>query len=443
MPSVLPNSSPAAILESVVAANRAGKQQGIYAVCSAHEQVLRAAFQQALIDGSPLLIEATCNQVNQYGGYTGMQPSDFIGQMRRLADEEGFPIERLILGGDHLGPNPWRNLPAEAAMAKADELVAKYVEAGFRKIHLDASMACADDPTPLSVETIANRAARLCAVAEATADRLGLEELDRPRYVIGTEVPVPGGAQHHDGGPEELQVTAVSDVAETLEAHRQAFMALGLERAHSRIIGLVTQPGVEFDDQHVIDYQPERAQELSRAILNFPNLVFEAHSTDYQTESALTSLVRDHFAILKVGPGVTFAWREALFALSHIEDELYSVDDRSNLRDVLEQCMLSSSEHWAGYYVGDEQAVQLARRYSYSDRIRYYWQRPQVIEAVQRLLANLRTRQCDTLLSQYLPQVQEARRNGLLSSDDPLDWLQFSVRQVLAAYSRACGYGHV
>lgn len=439
------NATGAAVLQELAAANRDGRHQGIYSICSAHEHVLRAALQQALADASPLLIEATCNQVNQYGGYTGMQPADFYEQVQRLAKDEGFPSDQLLLGGDHLGPNPWKHLPAEQAMLEAEVLVTSYVNAGFRKIHLDASMACADDETPLSVTTIAGRAARLCAAAESAVTSLNLEPAFRPRYVIGTEVPVPGGAQHKPGEVEELQVTAVADVAETLQAHHQAFLAQGLSEALTRVVALVTQPGVEFDDQSVIDYQPEQAQALSKAILAFPGLVFEAHSTDYQTEAALSALVRDHFAILKVGPGVTFAWREALFALSHIEDELYpNATERSDLRGVVERRMLADPEHWEAYYQGNEQAQRLARRYSYSDRIRYYWQQPDVLAAVDLLLENIRQRRpADTLLSQYLPQVQAARRLGALVVDDPLDWLRYEVRQVIASYARACGLSSV
>ena len=88
------------------------------------------------------------------------------------------------------------------------------------------------------------------------------------------------------------------------------------------MIGLVTQPGVEFDHHKVIDYVPAKAVALSRSIESVAGMVFEAHSTDYQTPRALADLVRDHFAILKVGPGVTFALREVLWALSDIASEL-------------------------------------------------------------------------------------------------------------------------
>ena len=279
-----------AALQKIAEGNRADGTQGIYSVCSAHRQVIEAAVLQAKADQSLLLIEATCNQVNHEGGYTGMSPNDFRDYVRAIAAEFSFSADQLILGGDHLGPNPWRSEPAAQAIAAAKTMVEGYVRAGFTKVHLDASMACADDPQALSDEVVASRAADLCQAAESVAD-----PASTPYYIIGTEVPVPGGA-HED--LQELAVTRVEDLARTVDIHREVFEARGLQGAWERVIGVVVQPGVEFDHARVIDYQPEKAKALSEAILGYKRLVFEAHSTDYQTEAALTNLVRDHFAIL-------------------------------------------------------------------------------------------------------------------------------------------------
>ncbi|HOZ31261.1 MAG TPA: class II D-tagatose-bisphosphate aldolase, non-catalytic subunit, partial [Tabrizicola sp.] len=92
-----------------------GTPRGITSICSAHPVVLRAALRHGVATGATVLIEATCNQVNHRGGYTGMVPADFAALVARIAAEEGCPMEQVILGGDHLGPNPWRNQPAEAA----------------------------------------------------------------------------------------------------------------------------------------------------------------------------------------------------------------------------------------------------------------------------------------------------------------------------------------
>src|SRR5208283_1564777 len=132
--------------------------------------VLEAGMAQAQRDGSLLCIESTSNQVNQFGGYTGQTPAEFAAFVKEVAKAEGFPQENILLGGDHIGPHVWRAEKASSAMAKARELVQAYVRAGYTKIHLDASMPCADDRAdpqrPLPDELVSERAADLCKAAE-------------------------------------------------------------------------------------------------------------------------------------------------------------------------------------------------------------------------------------------------------------------------------------
>ncbi|QRR11041.1 D-tagatose-bisphosphate aldolase, class II, non-catalytic subunit [Burkholderia sp. MS455] len=431
-----------AVLRMIFDANRADAQRGIYSICSAHRLVLEAACEAARADGSPLLIEATCNQVNHLGGYTGMTPADFRRDVDAIAARCGLAPSALVLGGDHLGPNPWRHRRAADAMREAGAMVAAYIEAGFEKIHLDASMACADDPARLDDRTIAARAAELCRVAEHAAARTGVA----PVYVIGTEVPTPGGEVSGNPGDANgaaiarISVTRSDSIAATLDAHRSAFAAAGLDDAWTRVVAIVAQPGVDFDDRHVLDYDSAKAASLGASILHTPRLVFEAHSTDYQTEGALAALVRDHFAVLKVGPALTFALREALFALTFIEDALIDdVAQRSRLRDVVDAAMRAQPEHWAPYYRGDETEQRLARQFSYSDRIRYYWLQPAVAAAVEQLFGNLARQPVpETLVAQWLPDVYAACRAGGLAKE-PRAWVRHRIRDVIAHYARACG----
>ena len=279
-------------LQELAAARARQQHRGIYSVCSAHPWVLEAAMRRAPTDDHPLLIEATCNQVNQFGGYTGITPADFRDRVREIAAQVGFPPERIVLGGDHLGPNPWQELAAEPAMIHAAEMVRLYVRDGFHKIHLDTSMPCAGDPNPLPEETIAKRAALLCSAAESSSQK------NQPVYVIGTEVPTPGGAAEHAA----IAITSREAAEHAIEVHRQAFAAAGLHAPWDRVIALVVQPGVEFSNESVAEYDPSQAEPLCQVLRDHPRLVFEAHSTDYQRLEALTQLVRDGFAILKVGP---------------------------------------------------------------------------------------------------------------------------------------------
>ncbi|HEY0334162.1 MAG TPA: D-tagatose-bisphosphate aldolase, class II, non-catalytic subunit [Stenotrophomonas sp.] len=420
-----------ALLE-LVARHRQGQPCGVTSICSAHPLVIEASLRHALRHDLPLvLFEATCNQVNQDGGYTGMRPTDFVAFVHDIAARVGVDPARIALGGDHLGPNPWTALDAAAAMDKAETMVAAYVAAGFRKIHLDCSMACAGDPEPLPEAEIVRRAVRLCAAAEAAWHQAGGEA---PVYVVGTEVPVPGGATESIEG---LAVTTPQAALGTVQAHRDAFQAAGLADAWQRVIASVVQPGVEFDHHHVVDYDPAKAHALSQAITTVPGMVFEAHSTDYQTRDALTALVRDHFAILKVGPGLTFALREALWALDAIETEWIAPAQRAKLRDVVLQRMHEQPQHWRKYYHGDAQALRIDLQYSLSDRIRYYWPDPAIEQAREHLFANLRANPPPLpLISQNLPYALHALRNGLCDAD-PASLVMAHLDAVLDDYHYA------
>lgn len=422
-------------LLDIVKRHKAGGRNGIYSVCSAHPFVIEAAIRQAKQDNSPLLIEATSNQVDQFGGYTGMTPVDFRNFVLDLAEQLAFPSERLILGGDHLGPNRWQDLPADQAMDNADALIAAYVAAGFKKIHLDCSMSCAGDPVPLADEVVAERAARLANVAEETAiNSFGSSDVV---YVIGTEVPVPGGAAELLEG---VEVTHPEAAQKTIQCHLTAFEQAGVADCWQRVIGLVVQPGVEFDHTGVIDYCPEKAQALSRVIDEYQNMVFEAHSTDYQPAQAYQDLVRDHFSILKVGPALTFAMREALFNLCAIEEEMVPKAHCSNLKEHIEQTMCIEPGFWQKYYHGDANQQRFARCYSFSDRIRYYWPDEKIQQAQAKLFSNLSQQPMPLpLISQYLPEQFHALRNGEIENT-PKDFVINKVQQVLRIYSAACEF---
>lgn len=419
-------------LWDTVRRHKAGEAVGIYSVCSAHPTILEAAMRQAGEDGSSVLIEATSNQVDQFGGYTGMTPADFSALVHSIADSCSFPRERIVLGGDHLGPNRWQGLAANEAMAHAESLVASYVNAGYTKIHLDCSMSCAGDPVPVGDDLAASRTARLIRVAEDARQAGDSPEL---LYVIGTEVPVPGGAHET---LTELVPTTPGAARQTLARHREAFERAGLGEIWPRIIALVVQPAVEFDHLRVIDYRTEGTRALRTVLDDEPGLVFEAHSTDYQQTAQLEQLVDDHWAILKVGPGLTFAMREALFALESIERELIAAADRSNLQEVIEREMLAMPKYWHGYYEGSPDEQRLARRFSYSDRLRYYWPHPAIVDAERRLYDNLSGTGIPLpLISQFLPAQYARVRSGTVGPD-ARELVIDKVRDALRPYSAAC-----
>ena len=416
-----------AALLALAPARKSGQILAIPSICSAHPVVIAASFAMARARGTPLLIEATCNQVNHEGGYTGMTPQDFRRFVLEIAAAESFDPADLILGGDHLGPNPWTALPATQAMAKACDMVAAYAQAGFGKIHLDASMACADDPTPLPEAVIAARNAQLAAVAEA-------HSATPPVYIIGTEVPVPGGAWEEVEG---LTPTPPQAARATARLQHDAFKAAGIEAAFARVVGLVVQPGVEFGNENVVAYDRPAARALVACLPELP-MLFEAHSTDYQTPAALAALVQDGFGILKVGPGLTFALREALYGLDHIADVLFP--DHASLRAKMETVMLQKPLYWAKYYHGSAQHQYLQRHYSYSDRIRYYWTDPAASAAVVDLMALFGAANIpEPLISQHLGAAYGAVMAGQTAKTAPA-LLRAAVLRALTPYFDAC-YG--
>jgi D-tagatose-1,6-bisphosphate aldolase subunit GatZ/KbaZ len=412
-------------LLDIVRLQKTGHAVGIYAACTANKHVLKAVMRRAADANQPALIEATANQVDQNGGYTGMTPAMFVKYVTEIAAEMSFPMDRVILGGDHLGPLTKSNRPEEEAMFFAEEIVRQYVMAGFTKIHLDTSMHLLDDNAsePLDDATIAQRGARLCAVSEK-AFVIRLQEhphAQEPVYIIGSEVPIPGGAQEHEDG---IHITRPSDCRKTLAAFEHAFRENGLGEAWKRVIGLVVQPGVEFGDSEVFVYDRKAAAELTESLKDWPQGVFEGHSTDYQPKEALRAMVEDGIAILKVGPALTFGLREALFSLEKMEKELYfgKSCQFSNFQEVFEQAMLDQPQNWQKHYHGNAWQLHFARKFSYSDRARYYLPDEKVEESINLLIRNIDNAKIPmTLLSQYMPlQYQSVRKGSIELSAEAL-----------------------
>jgi D-tagatose-1,6-bisphosphate aldolase subunit GatZ/KbaZ len=420
--------------------NRAGRGSGIYSVCSTQSTVLEASMLQAKQDGSILLIESTSNQVDQFGGYTGMKPAGFVGYVHGIAAKVGYHKDDILLGGDHLGPNVWQSENAEPAMAKALELIKAYVKAGYQKIHLDTSMFCTDDEgdrhQPLADEIVASRSAAMAKVAEETHAEFRTGK-PMPVYIIGTEVPIPGGAREKE---DTVTPTTPADASKTIEVTKAAFEAEGLSEAWQRVYGVVVQPGVEFGDDQVFHYKRDAAKGLSEEIMKQDRFVYEAHSTDYQSETDLTKMVQDHYCILKVGPWLTFGYREALFALAMIEEEMLKPKGSatSKLREVIDAVMLAETMYWQKYYSGDEAAQAFKRKYSFSDRLRYYWPRERIQKAVAKLVSNLKENPIPlSLLSQYLPNQFNAVNEGTIANDVEAIIIN-RTQDVIGIYARAC-----
>ena len=414
------------ILRDLILRNRAGEAIGLPCFCTANEHVLLAVLSYAKRTGLPTVIEATCNQVNQYGGYTGMSPADFMEWLSGMAADAGVPMNQLILGGDHLGPNVWKNEPLDVAMEKSRELVKSYVQAGFKKIHIDTSMACGGEPNPTFAQ-IAERAADLCEVAEKYAP-----DPSKLFYIIGTEVPTPGGETEE---PNTLDVTSVARFHDTIQTHRDAWNTRGLDAAWDRVVSVVTQPGVDFGHTSVYPFLPVKAAPLRDAIIDEVGLTYEAHSTDYQSTNALSDLVKNHFFFLKVGPELTFRFREAIWALAQIEEEIIN-DPKSLIRETFEQQMTKDPGYWVNYYNGSDKELRILRTYSYSDRIRYYWTDPEISKSLNLLIANLeQVNLPESIVSQAFMGLDFGE-----VPETPLALIELHIQRCISRYFKAAGH---
>lgn len=397
---------------SVIEAQKRGEAAGVCSVCSAYPLVLEAAMEYAAAHDMPLLLEATANQINQFGGYMGKTPEEFSAMAYEAAGKAGLPKESLILGGDHLGPVIWTAETEAEAMPKAVDMIRAFASAGFSKIHIDTSMNLADDDpgAPVPVAVVARRAAALCKAAEESAPQ-------PPVYVIGSEVPPPGGATENE---DTLEVTSVESLLETIERFKEAFFEKGLDDAWKRVIAVVVQPGVEFSDNNVILYDRAKAAGLTAFVRGMESLVLEGHSTDYQPAALLTNMKQDGIAILKVGPALTFALREGLFALEQIERALYDSEPEggySDFSEALDAAMMKNPSYWIRHYHGSEEEIALKRKYSLSDRCRYYLTDENVAEAIMKLKNNLSLEIPIGLLMQYMPKEAEDVISGMLQPD--------------------------
>ncbi len=417
-------------LRQVIAANRAGLSAAIPSVCSAHPDVIAAALALARDKARPIVIEATSNQVNQDGGYTGMTPAKFADHVAALAAGSGIDADHVILGGDHLGPQVWRAGDADAAMVKAHEMVAAYVKAGFTKIHLDCSEGCKGEPAQLGDDLAATRAAALA--------RTCLDHAPDPAalvFVVGTEVPPPGGARADETGA--IAATTAKAARATLAAHQAAFAAAGIAEGWAQVGGLVVQPGVEFSPMQVHHLPKDRDPGLRAALAGHDGICLEAHSTDYQHPDAYPRLARMGFAFQKVGPALTFGWRRAAYALDQIAG-LAGWRSGAALPAVMEALMLAEPRHWQSHYHGQAAMMRVMRHFGLADRIRYYWPQPAAVAAIDALCADLSSRDLPRpLLAQAFSETQIDRAAELAARQGlglPRAFLAAAVQEALAPY---------
>ncbi len=396
------------------------RKKGVYSICSSNPYVIEASIEFAKEKGDYILIEATPHQVNQFGGYSGMTPEDFKNFVMKIVKEKGMDEDRVILGGDHLGPLPWQNEPSSLAMGKAKELIRAFVESGYKKIHLDCSMSLSNDHNVLSPEKITERTRELLEVAEETARKYNFQ----PVYVVGTDVPIAGGG-------EEEGITSVEDFRSAISSLKKYFN--DIPNIWSRVVGFVIMLGIGFNYDKVFGYDRDKVKEILEEVKK-EGLFVEGHSTDYQTKYALRNMVEDGIRILKVGPALTAAFRRSIFLLSNIEDEIIA-REKSNIKQVILETMLKDDKYWRKYYKNSER-LELDIWYNLLDRVRYYWEYEDVKIALNKLFENFSRGVDIKFIYQYFYDSYFDVREGKMKND-PKELVKKEIKKVLEDYSYA------
>ena len=189
-------------------------------------------------------------------------------------------------------------------------MIDAYAGAGFTKLHLDTSMGCAGEPVASRRRNHRRPRRRTCGRRRGGGRACGR----RAAGLHHRHRSAGAGRRARGARPSARSPSPEARCAPSRSTARPLSRA-GLDAAFARAVGVVVQPGVEFGNAESSPMRRRRRRALVAVLDRMPQFVFEAHSTDYQPAAALGALVRDGFAILKVGPWLTFALREALYGL--------------------------------------------------------------------------------------------------------------------------------
>lgn len=397
-------------------------KKGIPSFCTANFDVIEIIFKFAKINRFPILLESTSNQVNQDGGYTGLKPKNFKNKIYKIASEYRIKKQKLFLGGDHLGPLPWKRLKENKAMENAKELVKQYINAGFKKIHLDTAILCLNQKK-ISREEVVSRCTKLIK-------NIPKKKLNSIFFVVGTEVPAAGG-----GDNVKPIVTKMNNIKKDYLSYRK-FISKFLSRK-KQTFGLVIDPGIGFQNRTLTKSNFNKINQKKNFSLK-NNFIFEAHSSDYQSLADLKKLCNKNFKFLKVGPELTYFFMRAILLMEKVERNIFFKN--SNLKEVLLLQMDKNKKYWYKYYSKTKYDTEFLKLHSLLDRARYYWDNKKVRQSKKILFKNinsLKTTEFNFLFSLNSKEKKFKKKEKLSN----VSFLLFQfLKNSLMKYYWACGY---
>ena len=202
--------------------------------CTSNFEVIRSILLYAKLKNFPVLIECTSNQVNQQGGYTGLEPKEFRKRVKSLSKTINFKKNYLIFGADHLGPLPWKKFSKKKAFLNAKKLLNLTLKENFEKIHLDTTIRCAKEKS-LSLDDVRLRFKELFKV-------IPKKNLKNLYLVAGSEVPLAGG------GDIKESISTLNDIKKDYSIYDKIIN----KSKYVKEFALVIEPGMSFGNFGVI-----------------------------------------------------------------------------------------------------------------------------------------------------------------------------------------------
>lgn len=386
--------------------------------CTSNEDVINSIINFCKKYKLPILIESTSNQVNQFGGYSKLKPSEFKRKIEKLSKNNLFPKKNIIFGGDHLGPLPWKKLDKKIAMNRAKNLVKLYFNSKFNKLHIDTTIKLKNDKT-FNKEIIKNRSKKLLS-------NLNNKYTKKLILVLGSEVPPAGGGMIKRKYNKNLENEIISEI----HLYKKIFKDLKVKNK----LNLVVDPGLSFNDTKVFKSKNNVLKFLKK-ISKLMNVEYEAHSTDYQSLLELKKLVKSNFKFLKVGPELTYNFTNAILKMSKIEKKY--TKNHSDIKNIILKTLKQNKKNWMDYYNRADINKVLIGKF---DRLRYYWNDINIKKAKNKLFQNI-----DNLDKRILLRDMGIKNNNqvllsLSNESNSTIIINSYIFKVLQKYYKACNY---
>lgn len=389
--------------------------------CTSNFDVIKAIFLYVKKKKYPVLLECTSNQVNQFGGYTGLNPREFNKKVKSLNSEIKIRKENIILGADHLGPLPWKNFDKKKAFLNAKQLLRLIVKENFTKIHLDTTIKCRNDKN-LNLEEIRSRFLELFNI-------IPKRKLNKIYFVAGSEVPFAGG------GDFNQNISKLEDIKNDYLIYDSA---INFNKSQKEF-ALVIEPGMSFTNNKVFKPKIKNLKKIIK-FSRKKRIFFEAHSTDYQKMNVLKKLVKANFKFLKVGPELTFKYHDSLKFMLNLEKKIIPKNDLSKLNENLKKIMNKNKKYWKSYYKGSISKINYLKFNSKLDRIRYYWSDKLIEKSKKKLFKNICKIPRNFIINK-LKIENDTQNNNTININNNVDLIvNYFLESTLNRYYEACGF---